>query len=498
MRPPRDRVAAVAIPVAIVVLHLLTWRQYGIFRDELYYLACASHLDWGYVDHPPLSIAILAGVRALFGESLFAMRAAVALVAGGVAFLTGDLARALGGGSFAQRLAALSASMAPGVVALCGFYSMNAFDLLFWTACARVLASIVSGGDPRLWLAFGALAGLGLQNKISVSFLGFGVAFGIVAALRFDLLRTRWIWLGAAIALALFLPHLVWQVAWDAPTLEFMRNARERKMATLSPFAFLGEVALSAGPGTVVVLLSGLVLLLRERAWRVLGLAFAAVLALLIVSGGKPYYAIAAYPIAFAAGGVALERWAPRAWARGVVVAVVITGGAVAAPLAKGFLPAETFVAYARTLGVMPSSGERSRLGRLPQHFADMHGWKELAETVARVHATLPEGDKVCVAGQNYGQAGAIDHFGPALGIPPAVSTHNSYWIWGADRCADAVWIVIGDDRENLERLFESVERAATFDCDLCMPYEDDNPIWVCRRPKVDLKAMWPRMKHFI
>src|SRR5512139_235284 len=152
MAPARDRLASFAIPAAIVLLHLVTWRQYGIFRDELYYLACARHLDWGYVDHPPLSIAVLAAVRALFGESLLAMRAVVAIVAGAVAFVTADGARVLGGGSFAQRLAALSVGVAPGAIALCGFYSMNAFDVLFWAACARVLASILAGGDPRLWL----------------------------------------------------------------------------------------------------------------------------------------------------------------------------------------------------------------------------------------------------------------------------------------------------------------------------------------------------------
>lgn len=494
----RDRLAAFAIPVAIVVLHLVTWEQYGIFRDELYYLACARHLDWGYVDHPPLSIAILAAIRALFGESLFAMRAAVSIVAGIVAFLTADTARVMGGGAFAQRLAAVSAGVAPGVIALCGFYSMNAFDVACWAACTRVLASILAGADPRLWTLFGLFAGLGLQNKISVLFLGFGLAVGIVAALRFDLLRSRWIWVGAGLALALFVPHLIWQAANDAPTLEFMRNARERKMAAMSPLAFLGEAALGAGPGTLLVMFGGLGLLLRERAWRVMGVAVVAVLVVLIATGGKPYYAIAAYPIALAAGGVAWERLVRNRLGRGVVIAVVLAGGAVVAPIAKGILPAEWFVAYARALGVMPASGERNRLGRLPQHFADMHGWEALAEAVARVRRTIPESETVCIAGQNYGQAGAIDHFGPALGLPPAVSTHNNYWIWGADRCANSVWIVIGDDREDLERLFESVEHASTFDCDLCMPYEDDNPIWVCRRPRIDLKAMWPRMKNFI
>ena len=495
--------ATVGIPAAIVLLHLATWRQYGIFRDELYYLACARHLDWGYVDHPPLSIAVLAAVRAAFGESLFAMRAVVAVCAGAAAWLTADTARALGGGGFAQRLASLAAALSPGVIALCGFYSMNAFDVVFWIACLRVLAAILSGADPRAWLLFGVLAGLGLENKISVLFLGFGVAVGLVAARRFDLLRGRWAWIGGAVALGIFVPHLLWQASHGAPTLEFMRNARERKLATNTPLSFLSEVASNAGPGAFPIWIGGVGFLLfasAARAWRVLGWAWLTVLAYLLVAGGKPYYAIASTPLVFAAGGVAWERWARGRWARAGIVALLVAGAAIAAPLAKGFLPEGTLIAYMKAIGIKPSSGERQSLGALPQHFADMHGWEDLAVAVAGVYRSLPDAERshVCIAGQNYGEAGAIDHFGPALGLPRAVSTHNNYWLWGVDGCDNATWIVIGDRKESLEALFESVERADTFRCDLCMPYENDNPIWVARGLKGRPADLWPRMKNFI
>jgi hypothetical protein len=499
--PPRDRIAFLATPAAVALFQFAFAAGYGIFRDELYYLACADHLGWGDVDHPPLSILILKIVRALFGDSIHALRLAPAIAAGFVAALAAGIARGLGGGSFAQRLAALAAGTFPLGIAFGAFYSMNVFDVLFWTAALRVVVAILAGGDPRLWLAFGAIAGIGLQNKISVLFLGLGLAAGIVAARRFDLLRTRWIWLGALVATALFAPHIVWQAAHGWPTLEFMDNARRLKMARLSPLGFLGQQLIMAGPVTLFVWVAGVWFLFRNRTWRSLGWTYVAVLVVMIAQGAKPYYLGPVYPVLFAAGGVWWERASEvRRWIRPVGIALVLAAAAALTPLAKPILPVEAFIEYEAALGIRSNSGERHTQGRLPQQFADMHGWKELAETVAAVKRGLPaeEQAKVCVFGQNYGEAGAIDRFGPALGLPRAMSGHNSYWLWGPHDCEGATWLVIGDDRETLETIFESVTLGATFNCDLCMPYENDNPIWIGRGPKVSIRDLWPKTKKYV
>lgn len=505
-RAPRDTMAWILPALAIVGLHVATARGYGIFRDELYYLACADHLAWGFVDHPPLSIAVLAIVRTLLGDSLHAIRLVPALAAGATAVLAASTARSLGGGAFAQRVAAISAAVMPIALALCGFYSMNALDLVLWTAAFRILAAILAGGDPRLWIAFGAVAGVGLQNKLSMLFMGLGVVLGLVVARRWDALLTRWIWLGGALAAAIVLPNVLWQAAHDWPTLEFMANARRYKMEGTNPLGFVVETLLNGGPLTFPVWIGGVGWLLASRAskaWRGLGWAFVAIFAVMLASGAKPYYLAPTFPLACAAGGVAWERWTDRprmAWARPALLAVVFVGSAAVAPLAKALLPVEAYLRYSRALGITPSSGERHALGRLPQHFADMHGWKELAEAVARVRDGLPEEDRarVCVAGQNYGEAGAIDYFGPALGLPRAISGHNSYWLWGPGDCAGKVWIVIGDRRESLETIFESVERGGVFECDLCMPYEDGSAIWICRGLRGSPSALWPTIKLFI
>lgn len=236
------------------------------------------------------------------------------------------------------------------------------------------------------------------------------------------------------------------------------------------------------------------------RPWRAFGWFAVVVTGVMMAAGAKSYYLAPVFPLLFAAGGRAWERWAVHRWARWALAGLVIAGGIPALPLVKGILPVETLAAYRRATGITPASGERHALGRLPQLFADQHGWRELAVAVARVRDTLPasERDRACIFGQNYGQAGAIDYFGRDFGLPRAVSGHNSYWLWGPRDCGRETWIVIGDDRASLEAIFESVELGATFECGLCMPYEDGKPIWIARRMKREPAVLWPSTRHFI
>ncbi len=495
------------LPAATLAFHLATLHGYGYFRDELYYLACGRHLDFGYVDHPPLIGLVAAAVRALAGESLPAIRFLPAVAAATTVWLAMAIARALGGSPFAQLLAGLATALCPVYVALFGILSMNAFDILIWAALFWLAARLLAGADPRLWLAFGAVAGIGLENKVSVLFLGFGLVVGSILARRWDVLRSRWLWLGGGLALLLFLPHLLWQQAHSWPTLEFMANARRHKMAELGALDFAGEQILNAGPVALPLWIGGLGWLLLARAgrpFRALGWAYLVMLVTMTASGSKPYYLGPAYTVLFAAGGVAAAGWlrTPRfaSALRPVAAGTLLAGGLLVAPLAKPLLPVDLYVRYAAAAGIAPSTDERHELARLPQFFADMHGWPELAAAVAAVHRALPEADRAraCVFGQNYGEAGAIDLFGPAYGLPPAISGHNSYHLWGPGQCTGEVVIVIDDDRETLEGLFASVAHAATFTCRDCMPYENGSPIWVARGLKPAIAELWPRVKKYI
>jgi 4-amino-4-deoxy-L-arabinose transferase-like glycosyltransferase len=230
------------------LLHLLFLTRYGIFRDELYYLACADHMAWGYVDHPPLSIAVLWLTRAVLGDALWAIRLPPSLALAAVVGLTGWLAREVGGGKGAQALAMLAALVAPDYLAVGHFFSMNAFDVLLWTAVFCVLSRLLRAPRPALWFWFGALLGLGLLNKLSMLWLIAGVGVGLLATPPRRLFLTPGPWLAAAVTALLYAPHIAWQVANGWPTLEFIHNATTQKMAPLSPIQFILSQLLLMNP----------------------------------------------------------------------------------------------------------------------------------------------------------------------------------------------------------------------------------------------------------
>ena len=502
---PRLGLEALLLPAAALLFHLATYAGYGYFRDELYYLANGEHLGFGYVEHPPLIGLIAAAVRATIGDSLFAIRFLPAVAAALTVWLTQWLAREMGGGRYAQRLAGLSALLMPSLLGLFGLFTMNAFDILFWAALWLIAARFLRTGYDRLWLAFGLCAGVGLENKLSVLFLGIGLVAGLVVCRRWQVFRSRWIWIGGLVAGLLLLPHLLWQMANGWPTFEFVRNAVAEKNVSLSPAAFLGAEAINTFQ-TLPVWIAGLAFMLvarTARPFRPLGWAFLAVLSIMLTTNAKPYYLVPAFLAPLAAGGVAFERLGPRRFAsavRAATVAVVVVGGILAAPVARAILSEDAFVRYSKTLGVSPPVEERTAAGRLPQTFADMHGWPELVDTVAGVYRRLSPAERAqaCIFGGNYGEAGAIDLFGPSRGLPKAISGHNSYYLWGPRGCTGALMIVIGGAREELAPNFASVELAATTRCVDCRPSENNKPIWVVRGLKVPMAVAWPGTKNYI
>lgn len=506
--PAARDAAFLAIPaLAAILLHLPFLGRYGWFRDELYYVACGLRPAFGYVDHPPLVAWIARAVWEISGESHAALRLASVLAGAAVVFLTGWLAREMGGGRFAQGLAAACALTAPVYLFVFHTFSMNSFDVLFWTLGALVVARIVRTGNGRLWLLFGLIAGLGLLNKHSILFFGFGVVVGLLLTPERRHLRERWIWLGGAIAGALVLPHVLWQVQNGWPTAEFIRNATALKNVALSPVAFFTEQVMQMDPLAAPVWMAGLGWLLLARAgrpFRVLGWMYVAAFAVLVSQSSKAYYLAPAYPVLFAAGGTAIEAGLQRlrqGWLRpvlaGLCLLVVLIGGAIGLPVTLPILPVESLTRYLQTLGIQPSAGERHEMGDLPQHFADMHGWPEMVAEVARVYHSLPpeEQAKAGIFGQNYGEAGAIDILGRAHDLPPATSGHNNYFLWGPQSTGD-LWIVLGGDEEDNRQVCPRLEQAGTVRCDHCMPYEDDLPVWICRG--VDLQGLWPELKKYI
>ncbi len=496
-------------------LHAASIGRYGIFRDELYYLSCASRPAAGYVDQPAFSILFLAAWRALFGDSPASLMVPPALCGAVVVVLTGLLARRFGGGPAAQGLAAVTAAVAPVWLGMTGTYSMNAFDILLWTAAASLLAALLARepgrGAGRLWLLMGCVLALGLLNKISVLWLCAGIAAGLVLTPARRWLTTLGPWLAGGLAFLGLLPYLAWNALHRWPTLEFMRRAAAEKYVASSPITFGKDLLLFFDPLAAPLWIGGLLWLLASRdgkRFRALGVVFLTTLGVLLLNRtSKTEYLSASFAPLLAAGGVVLERVLHRgrsaapAWAYGVLL---VAGGLAVAPFALPLLPVPGYLAYAKALGLGPTTTERNEMGPLPQHFADRFGWPEMAAEVARVAATLPAGERTTtrVWARNYGEASALEKYGAALGIPRVLCPHNSWWFWSVEEARRTVpfegpLIVIGSDRTDLETVFSSVEEAGKIGHPLAMPYENRR-VWICRKPKQDLRGVLERDRLFI
>jgi hypothetical protein len=505
---PRGEVAlALYLSALKLLLHFLTNGGYGYFRDELYYLACGEHLDWGYVDQAPLVAVVAWFERAVFGDSLFALRLMPALAGAATVFLTGLIAREVGGRRFAVLVACVSVIVAPYFLTINTILTMNAFEPLFWAACALALARILKSGEQRLWLWFGLFAGLGLMNKHSTLAFGFAVVAGLAVSHTRRLFLSPWLWAGGALALLIFLPNVVWQIQHGWPTVEVLRNADKNQNVAFSLADFVKGQVLLMHPLTFPVWASGLYFYLfrREaRPFRALGWAYVALFALMVVFRAKVYYITPFYPILLASGGAQIEAWtetrrALRAWARPALVCLLLAGGALMAPLGLPVLPVETFIRYQRALGVEPPRTEKLKLAELPQLYADMFGWEEMTQAVAQVYNGLPpeERERCAIFARNYGEAGAIDFFGPRYGLPKAISNHQNYFLWGPRDYTGECVITIGEKLEDVRKFFDQTDQVATFTHPYVLPHENNQPIFLCRRPKRPLKEIWPNVKCY-
>ncbi|MCK4836961.1 MAG: glycosyltransferase family 39 protein, partial [Candidatus Aminicenantes bacterium] len=353
----------------------------------------------------------------------------------------------------------------------------------------------------------GIIIGLGLMNKISVLWLSFGLFLGLIISPLRKSLRTKWPWIAGVCAFLVFLPHLIWQVVHDWPTLEFIKNATSQKMAAISPLDFLIDQIITMHPITLPIWICGILyyFFYRDgRKYQILGIIYIVVLLLLIINQkSRPGYLAPAYTMLFASGAIVFERFFERLkwkWLKPTFLIVVVMTGIITAPLALPVLPVENYINYAKYLGQAPSTDENKEVGKLPQHYADMFGWEKMVATIAKVYQGLTEEEKtqaVIFAG-NYGEAGAIDFFGKKYNLPKAISGHNNYWLWGpGERSGEVAIFFGGPSAETLKNLFEEVNEAAIFTCEYCMPYENNTPVYLCKKPRVNINMVWPKVKHY-
>ena len=509
------------LAAAKLFVHLVSAGRYGYFRDELYFLDCGRHLDWGYVDCAPL-IAVYAKIALLLGGSLPVLRSLAALAGAARVVVTMLLARELGGGRFAQGLAGLCGLSAPIYLGMDSILTMNGFESLFWMGCVFLLIRIVRTGDSRLWVWFGALAGLGLENKHSTLLFGGAVVAALLLSPHRRELVKPWIWIGAGIALLLFLPNILWEMRHGYPTIEDLQNVKRMgKNVVLNPVEFIRQQILLLHPFLFPFWLAGLVSFFvgRGSRMRVLGWTYLVLLTVMIAAKAKNYYLAPIYPMLFASGAVAVEGWLERRpwsrargfggpqghplrhsfWPKIAVAAWVFAAGAIAVPAILPILPPEKLLAYQRRIGAAPPKTEVRHDGPLEQRLGDQFGWEELVADVARIYQSLPPEDRARtgIFASNYGEAGALNLFGPAYGLPPPICAHQSHYFWGPPKVEpeNLIWLQWG--RQGVEDHCRSVEKAGEHFHPWGMA-EENRPIYMCRGLRHTISEYWtPDFKHW-
>src|SRR6266536_1842920 len=470
--PPPAAAAVLAVAALTVGMLLLFAGRDGYHRDELYFLEATHHLAFGYVDQPPLSVVMILLSRLLFGNSPFGLRIIPALVDGGLVVTGAAIARQLGGGRFAQIFAALCTAVG-GYIVAAHLSGPTIYDALAWAVASYLIIRILRTGDERLWLAVGIVVGVGLEAKHTILFLLLGLAIGLVANGRARLMRSRWLWAGAALAVALWLPNLVWETVHGWPTLEMDRNLRAEHSGLGFVFTFPILQLLLPNPFLAPVWIAGLWGLWRDelfRPYRAFAAAYAVLfLLLLVLVPDRPYYLAPLYVVLTAAGAVVVEGvvegrrrlFSARPpgrrllWrSRGVAVAWTLVALLVLLPIALPVLP--------------PAALANVPLQNVNYNLGETVGWPQFVARVAAVYRSIPPAQRrtAVTFTSNYGEAGAIDRYGPAFGLPGAFSGHNSYWWWGPPRPEGgrSVTVVVGGyPRSYLLRFYSNVRLAATF-----------------------------------
>jgi hypothetical protein len=506
-------VIAIGLLCAALLLHGATAWRYGYFRDELYFIACSKHLAWGYVDQPPL-VAVAAWLAGPTGYQLPALRALPILAAAGTVYLAVRLTKELGGGRFAQVLAGIATLLMPAYLLLGNTLTTTSFEPFFWTLAIYLTIRIVRASAitrPRLWLALAVAVAMGAYAKYSTGLLVAALIAGLLLTNERRALRTPYVACAVAFAALALAPNFAWQAAHGWPFLEVIRGDAAHRPAFANGLvleyhslannavAFALEQLLYTNPFAVPIWLLGIVAPFRIAALRDLrfiALAYVVLFLAAVTLGAKGYYIIGIYATLLAVGAVAVERLAAlvRATVLGALVAVAI----VALPLSLPVLPVEGLVAYTTLLGLTGRDGTPAHL--IQPVFAEEFGWDRLAQDVAHVYLALPVDirARTAIYADTYGDAGALDFFGPRYGLPPAISSQNNYYLWGTRGYNGTTLVAIGATRiDLLRRYYRSVTLARTSTEPYKWVVEGPAPIYLCRDPVAPLSEIWPSLRWY-
>ncbi len=494
---------AIIFVILKLSVHFLTNTNYELHRDAYLYLAQGDHLAWGYLSVPPFTAFMSKIIRFLFGESVFALRLLPAIFGGLTVFYISLTVRELGGRRWALILANLSFLFSVSYLRSNTLLQPVALDIFFWTAAFYYILCLVKSGDERYWLYLSIVFGVGFLNKYSMAFLATGFFISLLITPERDLIWNKYFIYSLLLGLVIVLPNLIWQYNHNWPVLYHfeMLNKYQLVHVKLSDF-LIAQLLMNLDAVFVWITgLSSLLFLKSLSKYRLLGYTWLAVMLILILVHGKHYYTLGLYPMLFAAGGYVIEkfiRYKFFIYANALFI-ILITLPII--PIGLPLLKHEKMLTYGKILtdlGLdLPMRWEDGKVHPLPQDYADMIGWNELAGRVIRIYQDLPEEDKkhCYVYAENYGQAGAIYFYGKKAGIPEVISFNGSFVFWAPENLDDLhTLIYINDGVDDLKPLFAEIEKVG----EISNPYarESGLPIWLCRYPDTHFYQIYRERIH--
>jgi 4-amino-4-deoxy-L-arabinose transferase-like glycosyltransferase len=487
------RLGVIIVAAAAFAVEMAVSARYGYHRDELYFLAAGRHPAFGYVDQPPLTPLAARLEALLFANSLAGLRVLPALGLSALVLLTAGMSRILGAGRAGQVLAAVCVASCAEFLAAMHLMSTTTPDFVAWAVLLYLVLRLLDSGEPRWWLAIGLGTGVAAEAKWTIWVLAAAVLAGFAVTPQRRLLRSRYLLLGVLIAVALAAPDLIWQAAHGWPNLQVFRQLQTA--AGHNRAVYWPAQLLYTGFALTPVWVAGLIWCLRNesaRPFRPAAIAAMLTIAAQFILGGKPYYSGGAYTFLLAAGSVPAGRWlfpgpgtAGRSWRRGPLIA-----GAAA-----------TLVAVPIAIPVLPAASLRAvPLQAINYDLAETIAWPREVALIAREYDTLPAAQRARTAllASNYGEAGAIDRYGPALGLPQAYSGHNNFWLWGPPPAADQSAIVIGLNPSFLRREFRHVRQVATFYNGLGVSDDEQgSPVYLATGLRESWARAWPAFRDY-
>ena len=492
----KNRIWFIPICFALVkfVFHLPVLTNYGFHHDELYFIACGNHLSFGYVDHPPLVPWLARFSLEVFGHSLFGLRILALISVTSALFVVGITVWRMGGRKYAQGLTCLLMLFTPVYLRIANQFCIASFELLLWCLIFLIIVEIVNKNKIYLWIVLGILIGIGLLIKFSTMFLIFGLLVGMVITPFRKHFKSPCFYTSLSIALVIFLPNLIWQIIYGWPTLMFMVNLNKYVMNDISRIQFVLGQFLYINPFFSFMWIVGLIFLFyyHKKKYQIISWTWISMFLLLLIAKSKIYYLSSSYPILFAGGGIAIVNWTVargKKWIYYIVAAFLFLGGILLAPISVPLLPIATLDKYVHII----TANKFENIYEITGDLRGMFGWKERVSAVSEVYNSLSEEEKTRTAifALGYGNAGAVDYFGPAYGLPKAYCLNMTYWMWGCPEQDDDIIIGVGYSEETMRSMFKQVLVVQEIELENVNPWETPFIVTLCRKPIYSYKDIW-------